>query len=143
MQPKNEDQIIHSSDLSKKRAEENRIEKKVEYSETSPPSSFGGNNFKAKLDYETSLLAWLERYKHYPSIARRNGYEGFIEIEFIIDKDGNVLSQNILKSSKFNILNKAAEKMIKRASPLPPIPEAIRFNEDSFRFVVPVSFTLD
>ena len=95
-----------------------------------------------KVAYETTLLVWLERYKRYPSSAKRRGQEDRIELEFVIDKDGNVLSHKIVKSSPYGSLNKAVAKMIKRASPLPSVPEALRGNKTTFTYVVPILFEL-
>jgi periplasmic protein TonB len=97
----------------------------------------------AKASYETTLVAWLQRYKRYPTIAKRRGQEDIIELEFTIDKEGNVLSHKILKASTYKSLNKAAIKMITRASPLPPVPTDIQNNKTRFTFIVPVAFRLN
>ena len=99
-------------------------------------------NSEIKADYHTRLLAWLERHKRYPSKAKRLGYQGVLEVEFTIDKNGNLLSYDIIKPSPYKALNQAAENMVKRASPMPAIPKEIQLGKQSFTFVVPVSFTL-
>ncbi len=107
-----------------------------------PPSTFGDGNPDIKAAYKISLAAWLERYQSYPSVAKRRGQQGRVEIEFTIDQDGNVLSQKIITPSPFNALNKATLKMLKRANPLPPVPRELRQGRSTFTYTVPVAFLL-
>lgn len=144
---KTENQDVKDNLTADKTTKENLVKannngEKMELSTSSAPSVFGGGNPEIQVAYETQLLVWLERFKRYPMNARRRGHEDIIEVEFTIDKNGNVLSQNILQSSQYKSLNRAVENMIKRASPVPPVPEAIQMNKDSFTFIVPVTFAL-
>ncbi|MDA9004003.1 energy transducer TonB [bacterium] len=106
-------------------------------------ASSNGGNAKIKASYETRLLMWLQRYKRYPNTAKRRGQEDRVDIQFTIDAKGNVLSQRLVKPSSYSSLNKAVEKMLKRAAPLPSVPEEIQAGKTQFTFVVPVSFKLN
>ena len=96
-----------------------------------------------KASYEAALLIWLERFKRYPSAARRRGQQDVVKIQFSINKNGKVLSQKIVGKSPYNSLNKAVERMVKSASPVPPVPKEMQENKEQFTFIVPVAFRLN
>lgn len=104
--------------------------------------SIGGGNPVAQANYEVTLLSWLEKHKRYPSVAKRRGQQDIVELSFSIDAEGNVLSYEIVTASAFKSLNKAVEKMIKRASPLPAVPMELANYQAQFSYVVPVQFEL-
>ncbi|MGH1441742.1 MAG: TonB family protein [Cellvibrionaceae bacterium] len=110
---------------------------------TSNTSSLAKAKPEIQSSYENNLVAWLQRYKRYPSIAKRKGQQDIIELKITIDREGNVLSQNIIKASIYQSLNKATIRMIKKASPLPPVPKEIQNNKTRFTFIVPVVFKLN
>ena len=61
----------------------------------------------------------------YPLIAHKRGLIGDIEIEFIVDQDGNVMACNIIKSSGYSLLDEAGVDSIKKVK-LPPLPYVIK-----------------
>ncbi len=106
-------------------------------------NSLGGGDPKVRVSYRQLLLQQLERHKRYPNSAMRRGQEGIINLEFVIDQDGNVLSYQLPSPSKYKSLNKAVEKMIKKANPLPKIPDSIRTGALEYRFIAPIKFELN
>lgn len=102
----------------------------------------GSSNSAMQKNYETTLLHWLEKHKRYPSTAKRRGQQDIVELSFSIDAQGNLLSYEIVNASAFKSLNKAVEKMIKRASPLPAVPAELANYQAQFSYVVPVQFEL-
>jgi len=103
----------------------------------------GGGDPAIKITYQSRLLLWLEKHRRYPSVARRRGQEGSVTLEFVIDTEGKLLSHRIVKGSSFSSLNRAVEKMIKRANPLPPVPAELHNGQTTFKYTVPVVFKLD
>lgn len=106
------------------------------------PASLGGGNPKAIASYSATLRAWLERFKRYPSNAKRRGQEGVIHLQITIDRAGNVISYTLLKPSIYKALNKAVEKMVLRASPLPSVPDNLDNTKNTLVFTLPISFQL-
>lgn len=97
-------------------------------------------NPNAEASYYAALLAWLERHKEYPRRAQLRRMEGVAHLRFTIDGQGRVTGHRIERSSGHDTLDDAVERMIAKASPLPPIPAAL--GKDSLDVVVPIQFFL-
>jgi periplasmic protein TonB len=91
-------------------------------------------------DYQFLLQAWLEKHKKYPRRAKQRHWQGTVMLHFVIDRAGNVLSYRIQESSGHAVLDEEVEAMIRRATPLPPVPEEMQ--SARLEFVVPVQFFL-
>ncbi len=91
-------------------------------------------------DYQFLLQAWLEKHKKYPRRAKQRHWQGTVMLHFVIDRAGNVLSYRIQESSGHAVLDEEVEAMIRRAAPLPPVPEEMQ--SARLEFIVPVQFFL-
>lgn len=91
--------------------------------------------------YGNMLTSAISKYKEYPRVAQIRGWEGQVDLEIEIDSNGNVLATRILQSSGREILDKQALEMVKKASPLPPPPDALRGR--TFTVFVPIPFRLE
>lgn len=96
---------------------------------------------RAMPTYEQMLLAHLERYKKYPRSARRRTQEGTARLYFEIDREGNVLRYRLDASSGHAALDEEVLAMVKRAEPLPALPDDIPGKSREFK--VPVVFNLN
>ena len=92
-------------------------------------------------DYSSLLAAAIAKYKQYPKIAQMRGWQGLIIIELQLNPQGGVIYSQIKKSSGYDVLDQEALEMIKRASPFPQPPEALR--NKNFTVLVPISFKLE
>lgn len=90
--------------------------------------------------YYARLAAWLERHKHYPRQAQRRRQEGVVKLRFVMDRQGQVLTAQVLHSSGYSALDEAARDMLRRAEPLPPLPPEL--TQARLEIVVPVAFDL-
>lgn len=97
-------------------------------------------NPDAEANYYAQLLAWLEKNKEYPRRAQLRRMEGVAHLRFVIDENGRVMSHRIERSSGHDALDDAVERMIGKASPLPPIPPSL--GKSRLDVVVPVQFFL-
>ncbi len=95
----------------------------------------------ARNQYGNQLARTIAKHKQYPRIAQMRGWQGEAVVDLQLDGNGNVLSSRIHTPSGFDVLDKEALEMVKRASPFPAPPEALRGN--SFSILVPVSFRLE
>jgi len=68
-------------------------------------------------DYTHLVQKQIEAVKQYPKRAQRRNEQGVVEMIFTIGIDGEIVSQNIVKSSGSRILDAAATEALKKASP--------------------------
>lgn len=113
--------------------------------ETRPPSPavparVKGGAPRIAPSWETELVRRLEQYKRYPSEAQSRGVEGIVMLNFSVDRNGRVLTHDIVRSSGHPELDKEVVSMIERAQPLPPFPPSMP--EDKLNLTVPIRFSL-
>lgn len=90
--------------------------------------------------WQASLLAHIQQAKRYPVMARARRQQGVVVVHFTMDRQGNVLTANISKSSGYDLLDQEALAMVRRAQPLPkPPPE---FTGSLDMVVGPIEFFL-
>lgn len=104
---------------------------------STPASPVGGTD---KDVYLAKIIAHLDAAKRYPAQARKLHIEGVVQLHFVMDRTGHVLSFDIAKSSGRPILDEETRALIARAQPLPPIPAD--WPQQTLNLVVPVEFEL-
>ena len=92
---------------------------------------------EARPNWETQLLAHLQRYRRFPARARAARQEGTVQVRFRMNRAGAVLSASVQKGSGFSTLDMAALDTLKRAQPLPAIPAD---RPDIVELTIPVEF---
>ncbi|MEM7027335.1 MAG: energy transducer TonB [Pseudomonadota bacterium] len=97
-----------------------------------------GTSRKIEASYKAIVSAILQKHKQYPSRALRRKQEGTVTVVFTIDNDGSLAGYEITDSSGYKLLDRAVEKMLKRATPLPPFPD--NMDQDSITLILPVDF---
>jgi len=76
----------------------------------------------------------------YPEIAKRRNIEGNVKIGFLVLRNGEVEEIKIIKSSKYEILDKNSIDIIKSASPFPEFPDTL--NYEKILFVMDFNYKL-
>lgn len=102
-------------------------------------SARGGDGLDAR-NYYGRLATWLARHKRYPLQARRLGQEGTVKVTFTVSRSGRVIAKRVSQSSGHSLLDREAQAMLERASPLPRIPASL--GRDSLTISLPVAFAL-
>ncbi|GAB4218942.1 MAG TPA: energy transducer TonB [Spirochaetota bacterium] len=92
------------------------------------------------MQYTDMIRQRIQESLVYPATARKDGIEGKTYIKFTIDKNGNLLSAIMVRSSGSALLDDAALKAIHSASPFPAIPDTI--GRERMTFVQGLTFTL-
>ena len=69
----------------------------------------------------------------YPILARRMGWQGKVQVSFIIASDGSVKDIRIIQSSGFEILDRKAIETVKETAPFPKPPAEAKL-------VIPITF---
>jgi protein TonB len=83
--------------------------------------SFGSGNGPGD-DYLNRVRRWIAKYKKYPPEAMKRKQEGTVLVAFTLARDGTVLSVDIERSSGVPVIDQAVFDMMRRASPVPPVP---------------------
>jgi len=102
--------------------------------------SSGGGRPGAAANYITRLQIWLERHKEYPRRARQRRQQGTAMLTFVMDRAGRVVEFKITRTSGHRILDREVAAMLKRAQPLPPMPDEMP--DPRLEVVVPAQFSL-
>lgn len=92
-------------------------------------------------EYGNLLGRAIAKHKQYPRIAQTRGWQGDVLLDLKLDGNGKVLSATIRQGSSYEVLDKQALEMVRKASPFPAPPEALR--NRTFNITVPVSFKLE
>jgi periplasmic protein TonB len=102
----------------------------IQASLSSPP-----NNIAVR--FQQTLMRHIERFQRYPSAARRDRLEGTVQVAFVMGRDGKILDAWIRSSSGQALLDKEAVDALRRAEPLPDIPNEL---PGQLSVLLPVSF---
>ncbi len=90
--------------------------------------------------YYSQLARWLNQHKRYPSQARHRRQQGTVSVKFTIDRNGRLVSHQILSSSGHSLLDGEVSAMLERASPMPKIPDSM--NRPQLTVTLPITFNL-
>ena len=88
--------------------------------------------------YTQALFSLVRAKQIYPKKALREGIEGKLVVRVTIDKEGEVIDQQIVKRSGSRVLDRGVLKMLRRMGPFPKIPEELKLEE--FSVELPLSF---
>lgn len=100
-------------------------------------------NEPAKRDYgwlSEAIVRRVEELKRYPAAARIERAEGRVVVKAVINEDGSVGEIEIVQSSGFPILDKAAVETIKQAAPF-HLPHPL--GRPRLTIKIPISYRLD
>ena len=94
----------------------------------------------AQDDFSRKLSMHIAKFKKYPRIAARRGWQGEVVLEVELTGTGQLINKGVVRSSGFKPLDAEALKMIDRAVPFPAPPNILA--NTNFTILVPISFTL-
>jgi protein TonB len=75
-----------------------------------------------KTEHFRYILASIRSNLKYPVIARKNGWEGRVDVSFIIKKNGHIENLTVSSSCGFKALDESALAAVRAAVPFPPPP---------------------
>jgi protein TonB len=88
--------------------------------------------------YRPLVLGIIEGAKRYPLFAQRHGWEGTVEISFLIKSDGTISNPEVVVPSPYQVIDDAALALVLRIGSLPPPPDRI-----PVQFPVRIEYTLE
>lgn len=107
-------------------------------SAVSAPSGAGVDVNGLIRGYNRAVYRTINKYKHYPMIARRMRLQGKVYIEVVIDAAGKIKSARVKRSSGHKVLDKEALKTVKRIGSLPSPPRQL--NWSTRRLTIPMVY---
>lgn len=94
-----------------------------------------------KARYEQMISLWIQKFKLYPDSAREKGLQGKTVVRIRIDRRGNIRYSALEDTTGSEELDRAALDMVRRANPVPAVPENYVAGE-LFEFLIPVKFQI-
>ena len=85
------------------------------------PSS---NNSTAVQSWKSQVVSMLERNKRYPADARSRRQQGVAQLAFTLDRQGQIASAEIVRSTGSSSLDEETLALVRRAAPFPPAARA-------------------
>jgi protein TonB len=92
------------------------------------------------VSWKRRLALHLQRNKRYPPEAHSKREHGIVKVSFVVDRQGNIMSSTIAKSSGSDALDRETLALLQRAQPLPTPPSDVGGTQ--FAFSVPILFEL-
>jgi periplasmic protein TonB len=114
-------------------------EPKIEEDEEDGPA-LTAQSLLARQFYVSDAIKKIRSRTKYPQRAQVRGQVGNVRVAITIDRQGNILSTNILESSKFDLLNKEAIDAVNRSAPFTELPAEMPGAR--FEFSVPMRWSL-
>lgn len=107
-----------------------------------PPSSGSmegaASDGGARNDYLSRVYRHIEPYRSYPAAARAGGQHGRVVTRVTINRDGGLVDLRLDRSSGWPLIDEAEMAAIRRAMPLPPVPNGMR--GDPVVLVLPMNY---
>ena len=91
-------------------------------------------------DFSRQLAMHIAKYKKFPRIAQRRGWQGGVILQVKLTGQGQLIAKKIRQSSGFRVLDEEGLNMIDRAIPFPTPPSIL--SGRTFTILVPIKFTL-
>jgi protein TonB len=91
-------------------------------------------------EYFERLRRWLAKHKHYPQDALKQKQQGTVTVAFVLARDGTVLSADIERSSGYPLIDAATLDMMRKASPVPPLPD--HFKGERIKIALPIDYKI-
>jgi protein TonB len=91
--------------------------------------------------YKVQLAQFATKYKRYPATALQQHWEGIAEVKLTIGPDGRIRDAVIANSSGYEMLDKVAIEMVRKAAPLTEIKPSLRNKE--FSVNLPIVFNIE
>jgi protein TonB len=91
--------------------------------------------------YRMALAVQARRFKRYPAQALASGWEGTAEVRLAIAQGGRPAATEVVKSSGYAALDRAAQAMIEAAAARAALPSSLQ--GAAFAVTLPVVFNLE
>ena len=105
-----------------------------------PEVGTAASTARSVVSWQNSVMLQINRHKRYPSAARSQDMQGVVQVRVLIDRGGRLMSSEIAGSSGSALLDEEALDILKRASPLPPLPVGVQ--GETLNLNIPIRFRI-
>ncbi len=91
-------------------------------------------------NYVKILKSHSNKFLKYPRVALDRGWEGSVRLSIVVNRDGSIVSSDVLEEADKKSFTKAALRAVEKADPFPPVPKEVK--GDTFTFTLPILFIL-
>ncbi len=102
--------------------------------------AFAGPALAQQPAFMSELSQHIARFRYYPALASVLDVQGTAMVIFTLTRDGSLLDSRIVTSAGDEDLDQAALETLKKAQPLPKIPESM--TGDQLKFTLPIIYRL-
>lgn len=99
------------------------------------------SKLQAEEKYLAELLNEISKYRVYPTAARKKGYQGGVEVDVTILRNGEFESIEISKPSDYRVLDRASARAVSRLKRFKPFPAEIE--RESWHISIPFRYVLN
>jgi protein TonB len=75
--------------------------------------------------YLNLIMRKIQRNYRYPDVFRRDGLVGSVVFQLTLARSGEIVELDLVQSSGVSAIDLYAEEVIRRSSPVPPVPPNI------------------
>ncbi len=93
----------------------------------------GGN---LEQQFDVLIREHLLAKKRNPKVLRSQRLRGDVTVDFVLDRDGNLLKYQISQPSRIREFDRAAIKLVKQAQPYPEAPDNIQWQQRMYSIVI-------
>ncbi len=86
--------------------------------------------------FDLYIREHLLKKKVTPKTLRRRRRHGDVVVEFVIDRDGNLLEHQLSKPSKIREFDRAAIRLMKKAAPFPKAPDFVSWEQRRYEIII-------
>ena len=86
------------------------------------------------------VSAAVAKQKRYPRLAAQKGWQGEVQLRVVVDASGHLLEVSIQQGSGYDVLDREAVEMVKRAAPFPLL---AGMKKEDVPITLPVQFRLE
>jgi TonB family protein len=102
--------------------------------------AFAGPAVAEEPTFMSELSQHIAKFRYYPPSAWVLDIQGTATVTFTLTRDGSVLDPRIVKSAGDEDLDQAVLETLRKAQPLPKIPESM--TDDKLKFTLPMIYRL-
>ena len=123
-----------------KAAAPRHIDAELAAKSAAPDAGTAASTARSVVSWQNSVMLQINRHKRYPAAARSQDMQGVVQVRILIDRGGRLMSSEIAGSSGSALLDEEALEILKRASPLPPLPVGVQ--GETLNLNIPIRFRI-